>query len=110
MNYEDFINTHAPSLELKDAKGVLDLSKKQLLDNVNVIELLTGPSASIYTDPAVRSELSLIAVNLQKVHQMIEDHLSGKHSYEKRAYVYTAETLTFKGLFDFVQNLATRTK
>lgn len=110
MNYEDFINTHAPSLQLKDAKGVLDLSKKHILDNLNVTELLNGPSVGIYTDPSVRSELSLIAMNLQKVHQMVEDHLAGKHEYQKRAYVYTPETLTFKGLFDFVQNLATRTK
>lgn len=110
MTYEDFVNTHAPSLQLKDSKGVLDLSKKAILDNVNVSELLNGPSVGIYTDPEVRSELSLIAVNLQKVHQMIEDHLAGKHAYQKRPYAYTPETLTFKGLFDFVQNLATRTK
>ncbi len=110
MNYEDFINTHAPSLQLKDAKGVLDLSKKEILDNLNVNDLLNGPSVGIYNDPLVRSELSLIAVNLQKVHQMIEDHLDGKHSYQKREYVYRPETLTFKGLFDFVQNLAIRTK
>ncbi len=110
MNYEDFINRHAPSLQLKDEKGVLDLSKKEILDNINVSELLNGSSVGIYTDPSVRSELSLIAMNLQKVHQMIEDHLAGKHTYQKRPYIYTHDTLTFKGLFDFVQNLAIRIK
>lgn len=110
MNYEDFVNTHAPSLQLKDNKGILDLSKKEILDNINVSELLNGPSVGIYTDPNIRAELSAIVMNLQKVHQMIEDHLAGKHEYQKRAYVYTVETLTFKGLFDYVQNLATRTK
>jgi hypothetical protein len=110
MNYEDFINLHAPSLELKDSKGILDLSKKQILDSLTVTELLNGPSVGIYTDPGVRGELSTIAMNLQKVHQMIQDHLEGKHEYQKRTYIYTTETLTFKNLFETVQNLATRTQ
>ncbi len=110
MNYEDFINTYAPSLQLKDKKGELNLSKKEILDNINVSDLLNGPSVGIYTDQSVRSELCAIVVNLQTVHQMVEDYAAGKYTYEKRPYVYTPETLTFKGLFDVVQNLATRTK
>lgn len=110
MSYESFVHKFAPSLGLKDANGALDLSKKGALDNINVSELLNGASAGIYTDHEVRGELSKVASALQQIHQMIDDHNIGKNSYQKRGYVYTADTLTFKGLFDTVRNLATRTR
>ncbi|MBP6888211.1 MAG: hypothetical protein KBC21_00765 [Candidatus Pacebacteria bacterium] len=106
LDYENFIKKYAKTLNLDDNKE----SKKSELNAINVAELLNGASTGIYSDPEIRTELSRIAMYLQKINQMIDDHKMGKHSYQKRVYVYTAETLSFKGLFDFVQNLANRNK
>lgn len=106
LSYEDFIKKHVSALDLSNNKE----AKLSAVSAINNQALLTGESKDIYADPEVRSELSSIVVNLQMLHQMIEDHEGKKPSYAKRNYIYGENTLNFKKLFDHIQNLASRNK